>query len=121
MANSPTVTDKGQRIITDEVAQMAFDYLNTESHAIGVARANTIRAEFKAKRVFARLFRQASGSVEARKMWATEQAEYEEAMEHYAVAVQNWENMQDSRNRAELIIEAWRTQEASGRQVRSIR
>lgn len=108
-------------VISDEAIEMAFTYLNEQSEQIGIARANLIRAEYKAKRVFARLFMVASGSVDSKKMWATDNDEYAAAVENIAVATQCWETMSDQKNRAELIIKAWQTAEASGRALRSIR
>ena len=108
-------------VLTDEAVQMAFDYLKNSSEEIAVARANVIRSEYAAKRVFSRLFRKGDGSVEMRKAYATDHDDYAEAMEHLAVAEETWERMRDQRNRAELILEAWRTAEASDRTVRNFR
>lgn len=108
-------------VISDEAVEMGFHYLNTSSEEIAMARANQIRAEYKAKRVFAKLFLRAEGNVESRKAWATDHEEYAEAMENVAIAESTWERMRDQRNRAELIIEAWRTAEASGRTIKNFR
>ena len=104
-------------MIPNEAVEMAFLYLNNSSEEIAAARANMIRAEYKAKRVFARMFMAASGSVEARKAMATDSEEYAEAMERIAIAEETWERMTDQRNRAKLILEAWRTREATERAV----
>ena len=109
------------QIISDEAVEMGFSYLNTSSQEIAAARGNQIRMEYKAKRVFARKFLEAEGNVETRKAAATDHSDYAAAMENVAVAEETWERMKDQRNRAELIIKAWQTAEASGRQIRSIR
>jgi len=106
-----------RRVITDDAVEMAFKYLHTSSEEIAMARANRIRAEYKAKRTFARLFRKADGAVEMRKAIATDHDDYAAAMEDVAIAEQTWELMSDQRNRAELILEAWRTAEASERVI----
>lgn len=106
-------------IITDAAVEMGFKYLNESSEEIAAARGNQIRAEYKAKRVFARQFLQADGSVEARKALATDSNEYALAMENVAIAEETWERMKDQRNRADLIIKAWQTAEASGRKFRT--
>lgn len=109
------------KLLSDEIVQTAFDWLLKSSDEIAMARGNTIRAEFKAKKVFARLFMLADGSVEARKSWAQCHDEYAVAMENVAVAEETWERARDQRNRAELIIEAYRTMEASERAVGKMR
>lgn len=110
-----------RRVITDDAVEMAFNYLHTSSEEIALARANRIRAEFKAKQVFARAFRAAVGAVEMKKAIATCDPDYEIAMENVAIAEETWERMSDQRNRAELILEAWRTAEASDRVMAKIR
>lgn len=111
-----------REIITQDVLDAAFEWLLKSSDEIAAARANKIRKEFKARKVFARLFLTApTGNVETRKMWATDHSEYEGAMEDVAIAEETWERCQDQRNRAELIIEAWRTQKASQRVIDRIR
>lgn len=108
-------------VLTDDVVQMAFDYLKNGSEEIALARANVIRAEYAAKRVFSRLFKKSDGSVDMRKATATDHEDYAKAMEHLALAEETWERVRDQRNRAELILEAWRTAEASDRSVRNFR
>lgn len=103
-------------VITPEIAQGAFDWLLSDSAAIATARANVVRAEFGAKKAFALAYKKSTdGSIESRKMDATCSAEYTEAMERLATAEGTWERMKDQRERAKVILECWRTQEASGR------
>ena len=110
-----------RKIITDDAVEMAFKYLHSSSEEIAVARANRIRAEYQAKRVFARLFRHADGNIEMRKAYATDHDDYAAAMERVAKSDETWELMSDQRNRAELILEAWRTAEASERVIGKMR
>lgn len=106
------------RILTQEQVQAAFDVLTKSSADAGAARAMVIRTEYKAKKVFARLFRAApSGNVEERKAWATMHDEYEAAMMSYADAEERWEAIKDERNKAELVMEAWRTMSSNERTV----
>lgn len=108
-------------IIPEEAVQAAFDWLLSSSNDVAAARANLIRAEFKAKKVHARIFLRATGSVESRKAQATDHPDYEEAMERVFVAEETWTRLQDQRSKAEAILEAWRTQEASQRAIRQLR
>lgn len=103
--------------LTQEVVDSAFEWLTGESDAIANARAQVLRTEFKAKKVMARLFLHAQGSVESRKAQALDSDEYETAMENYFEAVKEWERMDDQRDRARTIIEAWRTASATERAI----
>jgi hypothetical protein len=102
-------------ILDDAAVEAAYKWLNESSEEIALARAEVLRKEFRAKKVFARLVLHAAGSVEIRKAIATTHEEYEAAMEEYFEASRVWELMQDQRNRAETIGKAWQTAEASGR------
>jgi hypothetical protein len=108
-------------LISQDVLDSAFNWLLKSSDEIASARGNSVRMEYKAKRVFARLFRHAEGSVEMRKAFAMDHDEYAEAMENVAIAEETWERAKDQRNRCELILETWRTQEASQRAITRIR
>lgn len=119
-ASSPQRRESGQ-LITDEVLDAAFEWLLNSSQEIASARGNLIRAEYKTKRIFSRLFSNASGTVDQRKAYATDHPEYADAQEALAVAEEAWERAKDQRNRAELIVEAWRTEQASRRIVDKIR
>jgi len=103
------------RMISDAAVQGAFDWLLDNSGLGGAARANLTRKEFEAKYVFAQMLQRADGTVEVKKAWATTRPEYREAQRELAIAEETWENFKDQRNRAEIIIEAWRTEQASRR------
>jgi hypothetical protein len=102
-------------VVTPEIAQSAFDWLSTDSNDIALARANLVRAEFEAKKAYARAFKCAVGAVESRKMDAMLDDGYGTAMERLAIAEGEWERQKDQRNRAQTILECWRTQQASER------
>jgi hypothetical protein len=107
-----------QRLLTREQVQAAFDVLTRPSSDVGAARAMVIRTKFKAEKVWARLLRTSpAGSMDIRKAWADEHDEYEEAMEAYAAAEGRWEELRDARNKAELVMEAWRTMSSNERTV----
>lgn len=110
-----------KQLITDQVLDGAFEWLLQSSDEIAQARANLIRAEYKVKAEFSRLYLKATGAVEARKAWAFSHPEYADAIERLAEAEGTWERAKDQRNRAEMIIEAWRTEQASRRVIDRIR
>jgi len=106
------------RLLTHEQVQAAFDVLTSSSEAAGAARGMVIRTEYKAKRVFARLYLQSTEkTADARKAWATCHEEYDAACEAHAAAEDEWERLKDQRNKAELIIEAWRTMSSNERGI----
>lgn len=105
-----------QPLLTREQIQAAFEVLAAPSNAIGAARANLIRKEYRVKRVHARLMRTApEGSVEMRKAWATDHDEYQAACDEHAEAEGEWIALKDQQNKAELIMEAWRTMSSNDR------
>jgi enterochelin esterase-like enzyme len=101
--------------LPEEAVSLAFDWLREASEVVAAAKINVSRKEFRAKKVYAKLFRVADGNIEARKAWAMDHPDYEAAMEEYFEAAEIWEQMQDRRNKCEACLEAWRTQEASQR------
>jgi hypothetical protein len=101
--------------LPEEAVEAAFQWLREASDVVAAAKVNVLRKEFRAKKVHAKLFRIADGSVDARKAWATDHPDYEQAMEEYFEASELWEQMLDRRNKCEATIEAWRSQEASQR------
>lgn len=111
----------GDGKISEAAVDGAFHWLLSASDEIASARGNKIRKEYIAKRVFARMFIHASGSIEMKKAIAMDSDEYAAAMEDVAVSEEVWEKMCDQRNRAQLIIEAWRTSEASQRAIQRLR
>lgn len=111
----------GERLIPTEAVDGAFSWLLSSSDKIASARANVIRAEYKVKRVYSRLYKAAEGSIESRKAWAIDHDEYAEAIEMLAQAEEAWEYAKDQRHKAEIIIEAWRTEQASRRAVDRMR
>lgn len=107
-----------QRLLTREQVQTAFDVLTQPSANVGAARAMVIRTKYKTEKVWARLYRSSpEKTIDARKAWADEHEEYEAAMEAYAEAEGRWEELRDQRNKAELILEAWRTMSSNERTV----
>lgn len=103
------------RLITDDMAQAAFDWLASNSDDVAQARGAAIRAEYRVKKVFMKQFLKAEGSMDVRKATATCSPEYEDACEDHAAADAAWEAKKDQRNKFELLIEAWRTMQSNER------
>lgn len=104
------------KLITDEMLEAALDYLATASDHIASARASRLRAEFKRKRVRAKLILQSNQpNALMREAWAEAHEVYYEACEEEAKAVEADEKAREERNKANTIIEAWRTENANRR------
>lgn len=111
----------GDGKISEAAVDGAFDWLLSASDEIAAARGNKVRKDYQAKRIFARMFKHAEGNIEMKKAIAMDSDEYAAAMEDVAIAEETWSRMDDQRNRAVLIIEAWRTLQASRRAIDRIR
>jgi hypothetical protein len=104
------------RLVTDEMMEAALNYLATSSHEIASARAQRLRAEFKRKRVRAKLILESNQpSAIAREAWAEAHSLYFEACEEEVSAVEADEFARSERNKADTIIETYRTEEATRR------
>jgi hypothetical protein len=98
------------------MVEEALNYLATSSDHGAAARAMRLRSEFKRKRVRAKLILESNQpSAIAREAWAEAHALYHEACEEEVRAVEADEQARAERNKAETIIEAWRTQNANQR------
>lgn len=104
------------RLITDEMVEAALEYLATASDHIAAARANRLRAEFKRKRIRAKLMLQSNqASASMREAWAEAHQLYFDACEEEVAAVEADEKAREERNKASTVIEAWRTENANRR------
>lgn len=104
------------KLISDDKVEAALDFLATSSEDIAVARAQRLRAEFARKRTRAELIRKANeATAQAREAWAESHPDYAKACEAECEAVERDEYLRDRRNGADVIIEAWRTQNANQR------
>jgi hypothetical protein len=110
------------RLVTDEMVEEALNYLATSSNHIAAARAMRLRAEFKRRRVRAKLILESNQpSATAREAWAEAHSLYHEACEEEVRAVEADEYARAERNKADTIIETYRTEEATRRAGSSLR
>lgn len=104
------------RLISDEAIEDALQYLATSVDVTAAARAQRIRAEFNRKQTRAMLMlRSPESSAAMREAWAESHTEYREACEQEAQAVEADEWHRSKRNQCDMVIEAWRTEQASNR------
>lgn len=104
------------KLVTDDMIEAAIQYLAVSSDIIAASRGMRLRAEYNRKRVRAKLILQsAQTSATMREAWAEAHNDYEGACEAEAIAVEKDEYHRNERNKADVIIEVWRTQSATHR------
>lgn len=92
-----------------------MEYLAETDQAYADYKASLLRCEIMCKRVRARVFLQEEGTNEVRKMKAEVNAEVDEADKYLVEATLYLEGLKAKRSRAELLIDVFRTLEASRR------
>lgn len=92
-----------------------MEYLAETDDQYALAKADLLRTEILAKRIRARVFVSESGSVEARKAAAEAHSEVIEVDDALVQATVTFETLKARRSRAEILIDVYRTLEASRR------
>lgn len=107
---------KQNRLISDQAIEEALNYLATSVEITAAARANRIRKEFVRKQTRAMLIlRSPESSAAMREAWAESHVDYKAVCEQEAQAVEADEWHRAKRNQCDMVIEAWRTEQASHR------
>ena len=95
--------------------EAAMEYLAETDRKYAEAKAAMLRSEILCKRVRARAFLESEGSVEHRKAAAEGHTDVIAADDSLCTATLAFESLRAIRNRAEVVIEVWRSVEASRR------
>ena len=95
----------------------ALEYRATSDDEYAQSRADVLRCEILCKRVRARIFVTEEGAIELRKAKAEGHSEVIGADEAYIAATLAHERLRASRGTADILIEAFRTVEASRRKL----
>lgn len=103
------------RGITDERAEKALRFLAETDAECGELRAETERAEFKAKAIKDAIFRHAEGTVAERTAHAGASDEYREAMDDYFACLSRYDAMKNKRGTEAIVLDTWRTIQANQR------
>lgn len=102
--------------IPDSKAMLAFDWLKDNAGTAAAARAERERAEWNLKQVKARLQRTSNeATVQAREDSALIHPDFQEAVDRLCEAIRADEEFRNNRNRAEALLDAWRTASANER------
>jgi hypothetical protein len=94
---------------------MALLFLSESDERFAKAKTELLHSEIIAKRCRARIFSGAEGSVEARKALAETHLEVTAADDELIRATLEFEALRAKRQRAEIVIDVWRSLEASRR------
>jgi len=100
-------------LISDDMVQKAFDWLNENSNMAAGAKADRIRAEYGVKKAKAKVFLASAGTVAERESEAICSDEFSNAVEKEAEAVADDEFYRDNRSKCIAIIDAWRTEQSN--------
>lgn len=107
------------KIVSEEEVQKALNFLRDNAEELSLAKQRAVKAEHMLKHLEATLFRSSeAGSADARRAEARASERYlsqaiEEAVSHGELA-----KLYALREAASMLIEAWRSQEATLRSVR---
>lgn len=105
------------KALTLERMEAALDYRACCDDAYAELKADVLRCEILCKRVRARVFVAEEGSVDARKAKAEGHSDVIAADEAYVKATVEYERLRASRETADILIDAFRTVEASRRKL----
>lgn len=104
------------RFITDDMMEEALTFLAVHSALGAEARSDRFKAEHARKRIRANLILTSNEKTSAMKeAWAEQHELYADAVDDEASAIRNDEFYRAERNRADAIIEAWRSEQANQR------
>jgi hypothetical protein len=101
--------------ITTERMENAMLFLSESDEQYAKAKADLLRAEILSKRTRARVFVETEGGVEVRKAKAEGHADVVAADESLCASMLEFETLKAKRSRAEILIDVYRTLEASRR------
>lgn len=102
-------------IVSDEVVQKAFDWLEENREASAAAKALRIRAEYCVKQAKAQAFLTADGNNAVREAEAITSDLVKSAIENEIEAIKQDEFHRNQRSRCAALIDAWRTEQSNQR------
>lgn len=102
-------------MITEAALEDALSFLASTDEPCASLKADTERAEMRAKKKKAAVFEMTDGTVADRNAASEVSSEYQSALEDYFKALQAYSTMQNRRATKVIVIDVWRSQEASKR------
>ncbi len=113
----PPPAIKPGQIVTEDEVHSALEYLRNSAFALGKAAERERKAEYAIKTREAFGYQMADGASDLRKAKARTSDEYQEALTEHAVAFGELRKLYALREAASLVIDVWRSQEASLRKA----
>jgi hypothetical protein len=104
-------------MISQQRLEKAIIYLAETDETLAAAHVEMERAEFRAKATRDAIFLHSEGTVAERAAKAGVSTEYDEAMSLYFAALGGHDKIKNKRNTEELVIDVWRSIEASRRKA----
>jgi hypothetical protein len=104
-------------VITQEKMEAAMQFLSESDISYAEAKTHLMQTEILCKRIRSRVFVTETGSVEARKAAADVNKDVIDADDGYIEATLEYETIKARRSRAEIVIDVWRSIEASRRKA----
>jgi hypothetical protein len=105
------------KMISDQRAEEAFEYLRDSTGAIGAAKAELERAEILRKRIRKRVFLASTGTVAERDAHAECNEDVQFSDDRYIVAIQEYESLRAKRDIETIALDVWRTESANRRRA----
>jgi len=105
-------------VISEERLEKAMRFLAETDLQSAELKTQVERKDYLVDLVRKRIFLGVTGNIEERKAKAEQDPEVQEAHEEYLEAMLEWEKLRAKRATEELIVEVFRTLEASRRQGR---
>ena len=102
-------------IISRDKLESALNYLAETDEEYAQEKAQVERSEILRKRVRARVFLTSTGTVAERDKLAEVSPDAEQADDDYCKSITLYETLRAKRQRAEIVIDCWRTLESSRR------
>jgi len=96
-------------LINESRLQKALTYLAETDEPAAVLRAESERAEYKAKAIKDALFLTFEGSVAERQAKAGSDKRYTDALDQYFDALKTSESMRNKRSTEVIVIDTWRS------------
>ena len=110
------------RLIKSDLVEGALLRLATSARATAAARAIRLRAEFRRKRAFAKAFFDSQATSDKRREYDAAMSDtFAKAVEEECEAVERDELLRAERSDAAIILDVYRTEEASERAGRDFR
>lgn len=104
-------------MVDEQQLERAMNYLAQTDADYAAEKAGLLRCEILCKRVRSRVLLTFDGSVEIRKAQAETHPEVIEADDALIKATETFEKLKARRQRAEIVVEVWRSLEASRRKA----